>query len=263
MLGLAAFKIQEAMARALGAARRTLYGAYLALLTAAFVLPAWLLALLGIARATLLEVARRGSRWYLALGGIPFEVRGEESLDASAGPFIFVSNHASYLDPLPILAALELDCVFAVKHEAFSWPLLGRFIKTLEYVPVERARADESASATEAMKAALAKGRSLVLFPEGTFSRASGVRPFKLGAFKLAAETGIPVVPLALVGTRRLLRDGTWIPRRVPISLEVGAPIEVEDSFAAIVRAKEQAADDIAGRAGEPRLDLVSAEVAE
>jgi 1-acyl-sn-glycerol-3-phosphate acyltransferase len=113
------------------------------------------------------------------------------------------------------------------------------------------------------MRAALARGRSLVLFPEGTFSRASGVRPFKLGAFKLAAETGIPVVPLALAGTRRLLRDGTWIPRRVPISLEVGAPIAVEGSFAAIVLAKEQAADDIARRAGEPRLDLVSAEVAE
>jgi 1-acyl-sn-glycerol-3-phosphate acyltransferase len=113
------------------------------------------------------------------------------------------------------------------------------------------------------MKAALARGRSLVLFPEGTFSRASGVRPFKLGAFKLAAETGTPLVPLALAGTRRLLRDGTWIPRRVPIRIEIGAPIAVEGSFAAMVRAKEEAADDIARRAGEPRLDLVAAEVAD
>jgi 1-acyl-sn-glycerol-3-phosphate acyltransferase len=263
MAGLAAFTIRDAIARGLRASKRTSYGVYLALLTSLFVFPAWVLALLGIPRSMLLRLAHRGSRLYLALAGIPFEVRGREALERRAGPFIFVSNHASYLDPVPLMAALELDSVFAVKNEAFSWPLLGRLLRKLEHVPVERARADESASATQAMKAALARGRSLVLFPEGTFSRASGVRPFKLGAFKLAAETGIPVVPLALAGTRRLLRDGTWIPRRVPVSLEVGAPIPVEGSFASIVRAKEEAAEEIARRAGEPRLDLVAAEIAD
>jgi 1-acyl-sn-glycerol-3-phosphate acyltransferase len=93
-----------------------------------------------------------------------------------------------------------------------------------------------------------------VLFPEGTFSRATGLRPFKLGAFQLAAETASPLVPVALLGTRRLLRDGTWIPRRVPIGVEASEPIVVSRSFADVVRAKEDAASILARLSGEPRL---------
>jgi 1-acyl-sn-glycerol-3-phosphate acyltransferase len=247
--------------RGVAAAGRLLYGIYLGALTLGFVLPAWLLALCRLPRGPFRRLVRRAARLYLALAGIPLVVKGGERLSGRPGPFVFVANHASYLDPVPILAALELDYAFVVKSEALSWPVIGRCIRRLGHLPVERTMAEESAASTETMKAVLARGRSLVLFPEGTFERASGIRPFKLGAFKLASDEGLLLVPLALSGTRRLLRDGTFVPRRVPIQVEVGEPIAVEPSFAGIQKRKEETAEALSRLVGEPRLDLVAAGV--
>jgi len=250
---LARIAFQSALSRvleALGTWKRLVYGLYLYPVTAAFVLPGWALVLLGLPRGALGTIVHRGSRIYLALAGVPLEIRGREVLNDRKGPFIFVSNHASYLDPLPVMAALDLDYAFAIKREAFSWPIVGRIFRRLGHVPVDR----ESARSTEGLGEVLASGRSLVLFPEGTFTRATGLRPFKLGAFQLAGETGAPIVPIALVGTRRLLRDGTWIPRRVPIAVEMAEPLHASRSFADVVRVKEEAAEVLARLSGEPRL---------
>ena len=110
------------------------------------------------------------------------------------------------------------------------------------------------------MHGLLENGRSVVLFPEGTFTYASGIRPFKLGAFKLAVESETPLVPVALVGTRRWLRDGTWIPRRSALKVVIGKPRTArEASFAGMVQLKEETAELIAHEVGEPRLDLITA----
>jgi 1-acyl-sn-glycerol-3-phosphate acyltransferase len=181
-------------------------------------------------------------------------VRGREILEGGTGPFVIVSNHASYLDPIPLMAALDLDYAFAIKREAFSWPLLGRIFRRLGHVPVDRENVEESAQSMEALRKALASGRSLVLFPEGTFARATGLLPFKLGAFQLAAEAGAPVVPVALVGLRRLLRDGTWIPRRVPVAVQVAEPLNPAGTFSELAQVREEAAEILARLSGEPRL---------
>jgi 1-acyl-sn-glycerol-3-phosphate acyltransferase len=197
---------------------------------------------------------RKASRLYLKLAGIPFEIRGSERLKNLEGALVMVSNHASYADPLPLMAALDRDYAFAIKREAFSWPLLGRILASLEHVPVDREGAEEGAQSAEALRVALADGRSLVLFPEGTFTRATGLRPFKIGAFQLASEAGVPVLPLGLVGMRRLLRDGTWLPRRLKVSVEVTEPLHPGRSFGDVVRVKEEAAEVLARLSGEPRL---------
>ncbi len=250
LLHSALFRIREGFEKAL----RLAYGLYLYCVTAAFVLPGWILVLLGLPRSSLRKIVLHGSRLYLALAGVPLQVRGQEALEERKGPFLFTANHAGYLDPLPLMAALNLDYAFAIKREAFSWPFLGRIFRRLEHVPIDRENVEESAQSAEVLRAVLASGRSLVLFPEGTFTRATGLRPFKLGAFQLAADAGVPVVPVALVGTRRLLRDGTWIPRRVPVEVEVVEPLHVPRSFADMVRVKEETAEILARLAGEPRL---------
>jgi len=221
-----------------------------------------------VGRIVVLAISRRvlvrrfvhhAARVYLAMTGISLKVRGAHHLERG-GPFVIVANHASYLDPVPMMAALTLDYAFVVKREAASWPVVGSYIRKLGHVPVERARPGESAKSAAAMQALLEDGRSVVLFPEGTFSYATGIRPFKLGAFKLAAESGRPLVPVALVGTRRWLRDGTWIPRRGALEVVIGEPRPVNaSSWSELVRAKEETAELIAERVGEPRLDLVSA----
>jgi 1-acyl-sn-glycerol-3-phosphate acyltransferase len=98
----------------------------------------------------------------------------------------------------------------------------------------------------------------VLVFPEGTFTAAAGLRPFRLGAFKTAIDTGVAVVPLALRGARRVLRDGTWLPRPGPIQLWAGDPIQPqEQSWRAVVELRDRAAEAIGAQCGEPRLDLV------
>jgi 1-acyl-sn-glycerol-3-phosphate acyltransferase len=247
--------------RSLANAGRLAYGFYAIALAVSLVAPAWLLALLPVPRGFLRQIVCRASRLYLRLAGIPFEVLGREALAGAPGPFVFAANHSSYFDAVPVMAALDLDYAFVVKREAASWPIIGRAIRRLGHVPVERLSAEESVSATAVLRDELARGRSLVVFPEGTFTRADGIRPFKLGAFKLAADAGVPVVPLAIRGTRRVLRDKMLVPRRSPVRVEFLAPVAPrrESSFADIVEMKERVLDSIAERVGEPRLDLVAA----
>jgi 1-acyl-sn-glycerol-3-phosphate acyltransferase len=187
-------------------------------------------------------------------------VRGLENLDeAPSGPIVFVANHASYLDPLLVIAALPRDCAFAVKREAMSWPVLGTIFRRLKHVPIERFDPRESAASAERLRRALEEGRSLFFFPEGTFAKAAGLLPFRLGAFKLAADAGRPIVPVALLGTRRWLRSGA-LPRRTDLELVVEAPLAVPTSaLSDLVRARDTAAERIARSVGEPRLDQVGA----
>ncbi len=254
------FSGKARVGRELGRFGRVLFGSYVWVLSALFVLFGWALTWLIPTRRLFARFVRYAARVYLLLSGIRLEVEGSEHSSEAGGPFVFVANHASYLDPIPVMASLPNDYAFVVKSEAASWPFFARFIQKLGHLPLKRSLADESAKSTDEMRELLDQGRSVVLFPEGTFSYATGVRPFKLGAFKLAAESGRPLVPIALLGTRRWLRDGTWMPRPSRLKVVIGEPRPIADpSFEGIVQIKEETAEIIAAAVGEPRLDLVSA----
>ena len=107
------------------------------------------------------------------------------------------------------------------------------------------------------MKSVLAAGTSVIIFPEGTFTREAGLRAFHLGAFEIAVACGAPVIPLTLRGTRFVLRDGQWLPRRLPVSAVVGAPLTVSagnDAFSAAVQLRDAARAQILRHCGEPEL---------
>ena len=96
------------------------------------------------------------------------------------------------------------------------------------------------------------------MFPEATFTAAAGLRPFRLGAFRTAVDTGTPIVPMALRGTRQILREGDFMLRRGPISLWIGEPIAPEgEGWDAMITLRNAVADAIAAHCGEPRLELI------
>jgi len=100
-------------------------------------------------------------------------------------------------------------------------------------------------------------GEPLVVFPEGTFRRAPGLLPFKLGAFMVAAHTGAPIIPVALMGTRSLLRAGEWLPRRSEIVIEIGAPIcSANHDWNAALVLRDAARRAILARLLEPDTDM-------
>ena len=100
------------------------------------------------------------------------------------------------------------------------------------------------------------------MFPEGTLLRHSGLMPFRAGAFQVAAQAGIPVVPVALRGVRSVLRDETWYPRRAPIAVTIGAPIAPggqrleRGGEAARPRARRDPASTAASATSTPRVRM-------
>jgi 1-acyl-sn-glycerol-3-phosphate acyltransferase len=127
---------------------------------------------------------------------------------------------------------------------------------------VDRLDFQRSLADADRVTEALGEGAAVVFFPEGTFVAATGLRPFRLGAFKTAVDARVPVVPLALVGARRILRGDERLPRPGPIHLFVGEPLSPEGSdLSALVGLRDRVADVIAEHCAEPRLDVVAAGV--
>jgi 1-acyl-sn-glycerol-3-phosphate acyltransferase len=256
---LAAAAVAEAARPLARGAIRALYAAWLALALPLLVLPAWLLTLVAPSRRLALAVQRASARGLLRALGCRLEAHGLERLPRE-GPLVLASNHASYSDVLALLALLPLDFVFVSKRETLAYPLVGTFVRRGGHITVDRRDAHRGLADAQAVDRALAAGRRVLFFPEGTFARETGLRPFRLGAFRAAAAAGVPVVPLGLRGTRQVMRGDWRLPRPHPVALHVGEPIAPSGAaLGELVVLRDRVADAIAAECGEPRLDLVAA----
>ena len=167
---------------------------------------------------------RAAARLFVRLAGVPFSVTGLERLPESRVSVLAV-NHASYLDGIILCAALPPQFSFVAKRELADQWIAGLFLRKLGARFVERFDLQRSAADTEPLAEALQTGQPLVFFPEGTFTREPGLRTFHMGAFVLAARVGVPLLPVAIRGTRRVLRDGQWFPRHGAIHVNVCPPL--------------------------------------
>ena len=113
-----------------------------------------------------------------------------------SGPALFVSNHVGYFDPM-VIGGLT-PCVSVAKRELLSWPFVGRRLRNLGVVFVDRADPWSGVRALRAMLRALRLGASVLNFPEGTTTDGRGVLPFRRGAFGAARIAGVPVVPVRI-----------------------------------------------------------------
>jgi acyl carrier protein len=230
-----------------------------------FALGAWLLfglslflvfvtALIAPGRTTW-NLAGRCMRLFFRVCGIPVAVRGLENLPAS-GPYVIAANHTSYLDGAVLIAALEWhNYAFVAKRELADSFVSRTLVTGLGARFVERFDVRRSAEHADDMVAAAKSGVSLIVFPEGTLLRHTGLMAFRAGAFQVAAQAGIPVVPVSLRGVRSVLRDETWYPRRAAIAATFGAPIQPEGSdWNATLRLRDHVRAEILKHCGEPDL---------
>jgi fatty-acyl-CoA synthase len=142
------------------------------------------------------------------------------------GPVMLVSNHASYLDSIALMAAIPLAYRFVVDVRHETWPLVGTAIRKARYVTVDRRTPRARAACLHMIAATLERGVSLLMFPEGRRSRGSGLLPFRSGAFRAAIEANRPVIPITVRGTRAIWPpDGCWL-RRGPIEVIIHDAIE-------------------------------------
>ncbi|HNV69083.1 MAG TPA: lysophospholipid acyltransferase family protein, partial [Candidatus Ozemobacteraceae bacterium] len=113
-----------------------------------------------------------------------------------------------------------------VKKEAFANPITGWFLRKVCAFPIDRQNPD-AATLRYSLKV-LQQGMVLGLFPEGTRNRKGLIRPFKPGAIRLALKQKAPIVPAFLANTHRIMPDGTWVPRPVPVSMKFGEPLDTK-----------------------------------
>ncbi|RMG17146.1 MAG: acyl-phosphate glycerol 3-phosphate acyltransferase [Planctomycetota bacterium] len=217
----------------------------------------WALVVLLPGRKRRWRVARRAARAFFRAAGSRLRVRGAERLDALEPPYVVVSNHQSYLDGALLAAVLPPDAAFAVKRELREFAPVRLLLERLGAVFVDRAGGADGVASAEALQEALAAGRALVVFPEGTCLRRPGLLPFRLGAFHAASAAGVPVVPVTVRGTRDLLRPDQWFPRRADVEVEVGEALrpEGEGNFEAALALRDRARAAVLAACGEPDLD--------
>jgi 1-acyl-sn-glycerol-3-phosphate acyltransferase len=180
----------------------------------------WALVLTSRRTTTVRRWLTRFSRFVVAASGCPLDVTGQEHL-RDLGPAIFVANHASYFDVVVILATLPANLRFAAKGRLAHYPILGTIIPKAKYIALHKTKLTEQMEGADDVSSALTDGESMFVFPEGTFVRAPGLLPFRLGAFRGAADSGRPVVPIALAGTRHIFPAGTMLLRPGPITLTI------------------------------------------
>jgi 1-acyl-sn-glycerol-3-phosphate acyltransferase len=161
-----------------------------------------------------------GIRRYLAgWEGLP------EDLREGRQPGVFIGNHTSLFDPALMISTLPCHPVFMAKRELARVPFVGWVIWLADFIFIDRG--DRQAARTSLDRAAerIREGQSIVAFPEGTRSLDGRILPFKKGAFALAIEAGVPVVPFAIHGGPEILPKGTWRARGGPYRITMGAPL--------------------------------------
>jgi acyl carrier protein len=195
------------------------------------------------------------SRSFLLLAGIPLAVHGKENLQLKT-PAVLAVNHTSYLDAVVLLAILDYrDYAFVAKREFKDNPLMRALLAGFGTQFIERFDLAKSTEHAGELAEAAKGGVSLIVFPEGTLKRNTGLMGFRTGAFQAAAQAGIPVVPIALRGVRSVLRDGTWYLRRAAVSVTILAPVVPSGSdWQAAVELRDKVRAEILRHCGEPDL---------
>src|SRR5215218_9019213 len=151
-------------------------------------------------------------------------VRGAEHLRAGQS-CVFLSTHQSWMDIPVMLGYLPCQLRIAAKREVFHVPFLGWHLQRAGHIPINRGSTAESIESLRRAARLLGGGVSAFLFPEGTRTRDGSLQPLKKGGFRLAVESGLPLVPVAIVGTRRAMPRGSMVLRAGTVRMHLDPPI--------------------------------------
>ena len=190
-------------------------------------------------------VARQWSGALLWASGARIRVHGFNAIDWSR-PMVVVSNHISGFDVLALAVTIPVPYHFVAKKELEKVPVFGPAWKLAGHISIDRQNRQKAiASLRQAARLMNEEGGVVVIFPEGTRSRTGGLQPFKKGAFMLAVEARVPIVPTVVIGSDRITPAGSVWVRSGTFDLYYGTPVSVDgyspervDELLAVVRAR-------------------------
>ena len=232
----------------------TLYGVYAIAVFVVLGSIAFLLTLLPLSIGARRAIAHATARAFLFVAGMRLRVHEQE---LPPGPCVVVANHASYIDGIVLKAALPARFCFVIKKEVSRVPVAGLLLRRIGSEFVDRFNRHAGGLDARRLIKAAGAGQSLAFFPEGTFIAEPGVGKFHTGAFAIAGRSAMPVVPVAIRGTRRILPSGRALPRPGAIEVQVLraiTPSANSDTAADVALMRDQARARIIGALGEPDL---------
>jgi 1-acyl-sn-glycerol-3-phosphate acyltransferase len=201
------------------------------------------------------SIAHLAARAFFAFAGMRIHVIGVQELPDE--PCVVVANHASYLDGVVLKGVLPARFSFVIKKEVSRLPMAGLLLRRIGSEFVDRFNRHAGGMDARRLIKAADAGQALVFFPEGTFIACPGLGKFHTGAFAIAARARLPVVPLAIRGTRHILPSGHFLPRPGKIEIEilpaVRAPADL-DSGATVTMTRDVARARILAALNEPDL---------
>ena len=198
-------------------------GALLAIVAPPVLLVAWL----ARRHALVYPWALFGARNWLRLSGMKVSVRGLELLDPNQ-TYVFISNHRSYLDTATLFAYLGRRIGLIAKKELLKVPILGYGMGYVNIMAIDRTNRDRALKTMQAATDRLRSGISFGVFAEGTRAKPGEFLPFKKGAFYMAAQAGVPIVPVAIKNTDILMGKGTGEARTGTIEMVLLPPVKTE-----------------------------------
>lgn len=173
------------------------------------------------------KVQQFWSRSFLGLMFIPVSVDGVENIQLGQS-YVFVSNHQSMFDVWLVYGWLPVIFKWLMKAELRKVPFIGIGCKAAGHIFVERTHAKAAAASLREVERQLVNGVCTVIFPEGTRTEDGKVGRFKRGAFQIALDLGLPVIPLSLTGCYEVMPKGQWFVRRHPVHMHIGRPIDLK-----------------------------------
>jgi 1-acyl-sn-glycerol-3-phosphate acyltransferase len=231
------------------------YGLYAAAAFLVCGLLAFALVVLPLGITARRHMAHFAAQAFFRLAGMP--VRMIDTAHLPSGPCVVVANHASYLDGVVLKAALPARFSFVIKKEVARVPLAGYVLRRIGSEFVDRFNRHAGGMDARRLFKAAETGQALAFFPEGTFLAEPGLGKFHTGAFAIAARAELPIVPIAIRGTRRILPSGRILPRPGRIHVQVlppVAPLAGVEHTIATAQTRDQARQRILTALDEPDL---------
>ncbi len=172
------------------------------------------------------KIANLWARMLLWLTSTRVDVIGRENVSMNR-PQIFMANHQSDFDILIVLAHIPGQFRWIAKKELFKIPIFGKAMRNAGYIEIDRQNHEKALKSLDEAAQKIREGKSVVTFPEGTRSRDGKTRPFKQGMFHLAIRSGVPIVPISIIGASEIMPKRSLNVRPGRITMVIDRPVDV------------------------------------
>jgi 1-acyl-sn-glycerol-3-phosphate acyltransferase len=174
-----------------------------------------------------LDLARAWAGWVISFAGVTIVVDNRAQL-VPEQPYVFMANHASTLDIWAMFIVVPRRIRMIAKKQLGRIPLLGWVMWAGRFIFIDRQNGVAARRSIDEAGQRIRSGESVLIFPEGTRTRDGTLGPFKKGGFHLAVKAGVPIVPVALKGTRELMPAGSLLLRSGTIKAIIGEPVPTQ-----------------------------------